>query len=827
MKTSYSYDDVDSNHLITKFVKNVNGKLSSRQHVEIGDLSRENVNELVSNAFYLTPIDAHPLTSLIMKKTKGNALFVVLYIRLLCKENLLHYCNDSKKWIWKEDFVSEKSDLKAGLRDILVHTINELNDRSKSILMVACLVTAPFTKSTINQICNDHKAVVQGIKEGILIPCNLNPEMYRPLNSALKYAELSLLSDSQKKNFHFKIGMNLFSADSGIGVDDNIFDLAYHFNIAFDLFVDKNEHLEAAKLNLRAGQKAQSVGAFSWAVELYKMGIDCMTHFDWTEQHDLKLKLYNGVIEAISHTDDKKIMDEFLLELSENITSSIDMASSVSAQSVFLTSHGNYVDAYRVGKTFLDSIGVHLPSKSQSEVLSSTEYDNTKSMYKDKSNHDIVNMEAIVDKMAIATLMVLQDMITPCQMVEPELIPYIVLKQVQLTLSYGISKYAAQIFSLYGAVLCSEFEELKDAHRFCELAQCFLSEKSEFRPYLQVKVNEIILTRVSHWMSHIHHSSEKLLKLSETARKSYMPKLGDSVKAIYLSYHLWSGETLTFETDLFTKSINSEDESTAAICQAYLNIKGENKVGNPAVLVGEFYNFLHFNHETTPSPFSSFCVLFSAMFLAFIFRDYERAASIIARYRPLISSMKGTFQYTLHYFYDGLISIFMLQMGKEDSKWMILALDSLKKLKKWHLQCPANFSSKYFLLEAEMAKAKNEEQKSMNMFSEAIRLAKANEFLFEESLAYERAGLFYSSLGDKEESIGMLTNACKLYKTWGSSPKVEQIHNLHPEVKSVDTSTCHDLSTPEEASNFFVINRSARATIISDLTFDYSCHTRS
>merc|ERR1712151_1200095 len=138
---------------------------------------------------------------------------------------------------------------------------------------------------------------------------------------------------------------------------------------------------------------------------------------------------------------------------------------------------------------------------------------------------------------------------------------------------------------------------------------------------------------------------------------------------------------------IFKESINSEDDSTAAICQAYLNIKGQNKVGNPAVLVGEFYNFD--NHVMTLSPFSSFRVLFSAMFISFIFRDYERAASIIVRYRPLIPSMKGTFQYALHYFYDGLISMFMIQMGKKDSKWMVYALDSLTKLKKWHRQCHA------------------------------------------------------------------------------------------------------------------------------------------
>merc|ERR1712194_441394 len=258
--------------------------------------------------------------------------------------------------------------------------------------------------------------------------------------------------------------------------------------------------------------------------------------------------------------------------------------------------------------------------------------------------------------------------------------------------------------------------------------------------------------------------------------------------------------------------------STAAICQAYLNITGKNKVGNLALLVGEYYNFLDFNHKTPSSPFSSFCVLFSAMFLAFVFRDYERAATIIDEYRPLLSSMKGTYHYTLHYFYDGLISIFMLQMGKNNSKWMILALDSLEKLRKWHTQCPANFSSKYFLLEAEMANVKDDEQKSINLFAETISLAKSHKMLFEEALVFERAGLFYLKFGNDEKSIDMLNNACELYEAWGSSPKAQQIRNLHPEVKLKETSTIHSLPTIDELENVIVRNRPSEASCVSDLS---------
>jgi len=325
---------------------------------------------------------------------------------------------------------------------------------------------------------------------------------------------------------------------------------------------------------------------------------------------------------------------------------------------------------------------------------------------------------------------------------------------------------------------------------------------------------------VSHWMSHIHHSLENLLKLSETARTSYISKLSYSVKATYLSYCLWSGQALPSDTGLYTKSINAEDESTAAICQAYLNITGESNVDNPALLIGKFFNFVHYD-DVTRSPVSSFRVLFSAMFIAFIFRDYEHAASIIDRYRPLIPSMKGTFQYALHYFYDGLISTFMVQMGKEYSKWMALAQDSLEKLRIWHEFCPANFSSKYFLLEAEIANAKNDEPKSIKMFKEAMKLAKAHNVLFEEALVCERAGLFYLKAGYGEKSIGMFNNACELYEVWGSSPKVQQIHNLHPGVKLMETATSHELSAIDESENVIVVKRAPEASYISDLTFDF------
>jgi len=47
----------------------------SAKFAKISDLSRENFNELISNAFSLTATDAHTLKMPIMKRAKGNALF--------------------------------------------------------------------------------------------------------------------------------------------------------------------------------------------------------------------------------------------------------------------------------------------------------------------------------------------------------------------------------------------------------------------------------------------------------------------------------------------------------------------------------------------------------------------------------------------------------------------------------------------------------------------------------------------------------------------------------------------------------------------------------
>eukprot|EP00957_Ditylum_brightwellii_P166534 12676847-Ditylum_brightwellii.AAC.1 len=59
-----------------------------------------------------------------------------------------------------------------------------------------------------------------------------------------------------------------------------------------------NERLDLQKLNLRAGEKAMSLAAFSIATSYLKVGIDMLPNNHWEKHYDLCIKLFSLYAEA-------------------------------------------------------------------------------------------------------------------------------------------------------------------------------------------------------------------------------------------------------------------------------------------------------------------------------------------------------------------------------------------------------------------------------------------------------------------------------------------------------------------------------------------------
>ena len=80
-------------------------------------------------------------------------------------------------------------------------------------------------------------------------------------------------------------------------------------------------------------------------------------------------------------------------------------------------------------------------------------------------------------------------------------------------------------------------------------------------------------------------------------------------------------------------------------------------------------------------------------------------------------------------------------------------------MKKWAAHAPENFLHKWHLVEAELAREKQNDTYAIRNYRKAVRLAQKNQYLQEEALSNELAAKYYS---DKKESKIARPHNCSL-----------------------------------------------------------------
>jgi GAF domain-containing protein len=95
-----------------------------------------------------------------------------------------------------------------------------------------------------------------------------------------------------------------------------------------------------------------------------------------------------------------------------------------------------------------------------------------------------------------------------------------------------------------------------------------------------------------------------------------------------------------------------------------------------------------------------------------------------------------------------------------------------------------NVLHKYRLVQAERYRVLGCRLEAMEAYEQAITLAQENDYLNEEALAHELAGLFYLSWGKTVIAQTYLINAYYAYERWGAKAKLADLEQRHPSLLS-------------------------------------------
>ncbi|MDQ0586133.1 C4-dicarboxylate-specific signal transduction histidine kinase [Variovorax paradoxus] len=108
------------------------------------------------------------------------------------------------------------------------------------------------------------------------------------------------------------------------------------------------------------------------------------------------------------------------------------------------------------------------------------------------------------------------------------------------------------------------------------------------------------------------------------------------------------------------------------------------------------------------------------------------------------------------------------------------------QLATWALACPDNFSARFELVCAELARVAGKPLEASEAYAHAVSQARRNGFIQVEALAAELAAAFHAGRGDELSAHGNLRYARGAWQRWGAAAKVRQLQAAHPAVFEQD-----------------------------------------
>ena len=302
---------------------------------------------------------------------------------------------------------------------------------------------------------------------------------------------------------------------------------------------------------------------------------------------------------------------------------------------------------------------------------------------------------------------------------------------------------------------------------------------------MKVGLNIIVYGLINHHFSPIH---ETLAPLSDTLKMSLdigFRLQAVSSTALYFSHSFFCGENLSqIRNDLndLEKLLPLSPLVFVATKQAVENLTNKDTL-NPFIINygDDIMEQIHCdNRKILLNSISRVPIVPCVM--AYLFHEYSIAFEKFHQFKvhlPQHNMMHSLFIYQQYFLYYGLASLALARHCEDKREYIEHAEVSISLLRQYSANAPQNYLNKMYLLQAEYYAIHGDDVNAKEGYSKAISVSKENGFLHEESIACERAGMYYLE-SDQEEASALLLQSYNCYKAWGAESKCKHLITLHP-----------------------------------------------
>jgi len=803
---AYRDNEVDGSHPFIMAMDELEKANAIINTIELANLLGGDINHLLQDSLKCEELQTQSLTDLIYPKTQGNAFFTHQFLQTLYFEALLRFDFEQHQWQWDVEKIAAQN-ITDNVVELMANKIDKLPSKTSAVLQLAACIGNQFDLSILAIIDEQDKKDVLAALWEVVIAGFIQPldENYKHLDTAagksqfkflhdrVQQAAYSRIDDEQKQAIHLQIGRLLLKNTPADALAEKVFDVVEHFNHSIELLNNQAERLKVARLNLMAGQRAKMATAYGAAVNYLTVGRSCLTNSNWESEYDLTLALYESAADAAYLIGDFSQQEQLVEIVLNNAKSLLDKLTAYEIKIVSYFAQSQCLEAVKVKLSVLNLLGIHFPENpSSSDVqLALAE---TQSNLGNKSIEDLVNLPEMTDPNKLIAMRVLSRGYAPVLFNVPKLAHLMACEQVNLSIKYGNTPASVVGYNMYGIFLCQDVGDIEAGFRFGELSVRLLKQYNvkEFQARVLMYVNFCI----RYWKRPLKETLQPFREAYQVALEVGDLEFASYNTVDYSMYSLFSGKELPIleqemaMTSSALKQIKQEYPFYvhAIYQQTVLNLMGRNNSVDfpPCRLIGDVYNeeIMLPRYQEANDDYSIFCLSSNKLFLCYLFQEYQSAFEHATVAEPLVQFTEGAYLMPLFVFHDSLARLAVYPDAEPSAKESLLkkVTANQEQMQDWAKHAPMNFQHKYDLVEAERSRVLGKFGDAREFYDKAIALAHENEYLNEEALAHELAGLFYLAKGQTKFAQVCLRDAHYAYQQWGATAKVKDLEAKHPQL---------------------------------------------
>jgi predicted ATPase len=823
-------NEVDKNHPLIQRLEIIK-QTKTIESIELMNLSIEDFGGFIMSSLELDELDEiKSLTEAIYSKTRGNIYYAMQAMEELQRNKILFHCKMNFRWVWNLEGVDMSAAISNPV-DFVVGKIQKSPEKLRQALTILAYTRPSMDVNTLHLLMEVAGYIVTpgdllkildtAVLEGLLSN-NVGSPTYKFAHNRIQEAAYSLVQEKERDDLRWILGRTLFELGSlsDSGKDWMLFVGADHLNAveatdpssSTTFTFHDSDPLFMARMNLKVGETASTVAAFSRASGYLQRGMEILIQIPsyWKDHYDLSLKLFQNItaVELFQGNFDKG--NKFGQELLDNAKIIKDMIPTHLALARAAARQNKHVEAVKMNQKALKMTGKY-PKRKMACMIK--DYFAVKRFLNKNTDYDILLLPVMTDETRLATMSIFAALSMEAYMCG-DLVEFLfaTLRKLRISFEHGLCGETATGLVYFSMVLLGNLGDPVGGRRLSSLAR---------------KVCE--LTNVKAVEATVIYSANYFIDAWDTPHAEVLAnyqrghKIGMEAGNIDFAFKNWYMSNAHaflagFPLGPIVKATQGMKDWTVLNKIDFMDMDQLRlpmlHLSGHAGKTLDFEELAKFGPRTDDPKSETYRLMLGyqgRLELAIYFGEYSFAETMAAKYEEVSSHDTSYLVMIVRVFYSGLVASGMERQTKK-KKYRTKAKKLAKQMKQLVRANGLNGLHRELLLEAELVDSKKaNEEKGREKYERAIAAALKAGHVHDAALACELAGEFLLRIGNTTTCRQYFTQSRSHYVDWGAKVKV-----AHLELKRgpyMDEETEKTAGSSRETVNLDVLGSKSAHTI--------------